>query len=176
MNFQEGAFWFLLVTISMLIGAIPKQRKYYKSLKKPKWFPRPVVFAVVWFILYALMATAAVLYQHDLSVDHWKSGETAFIVFWAISTMFSPVFFVMKDIPLSLLICLASFGTSIWVVVEFWKQTTLAGALFLPTTLWTFFASIMSFIIWRFNRSPSSSSTKKEGRFDSRKSSELILE
>jgi tryptophan-rich sensory protein len=152
MNFQEGAFWFLLVIVSMLVGALPrKQRSYYKSLKKPKWFPRPITFGVVWTILYALMATAAVIYQSDLPADHWRNGQTALVVFWIISTMFSPVFFMLKSLPLALLVTVSSFATGIWVDVEFFQRSTLAGALFVPTVAWTFFASILSVVIWYMN-------------------------
>lgn len=176
MNFQEGAFWYLLVGVSMLIGMIPKgQSKYYAKLKKPKWAPRPMVYGVVWTILYGLMATAALLYQRDLPADHWRAGETAFMVFWAISTTFSPIFFILKQLTLATIVCIASFGTGIWVTVEFFQRTYLAGSLFVPTVAWTGFASILSVVMWYQNKNISQKNDIEKPKKEKKKSKKATL-
>ncbi len=163
MYFTQGAFWYLLVLCSGLIGyTFSRNISLYKKTRRPRFAPKPIVFKIVWPILYILQATATLLYQRDGIADQWSVGLTLFIVYTAISTLFSPLFFTFKQIFLSWVVVVASFALSVYITVEYFLDSTIAGCLFLPTNIWLAFATlIMTSIFYFKDIAPSGKNLRK---------------
>ncbi len=152
MYFTEGAFWYLLVLCSGLIGYVfSTDTSFYKTVTKPDFSPKPQVFAIVWPILYVLQATSTLLYKRDGIEGDWSAGLTLFIVFTAVSTLFSPLFFKFRQVFLSWVVVVASFSLSVVVTVEYFLDSTTAGFLFIPTPIWLGFAVLLMSSIWYYD-------------------------
>jgi translocator protein len=150
MFWTEIAFWYESVALSALFGYIWIDRPFYDKLIKPNYTPSPRAISVIWIILFTLEATAAYLLQLHLK-GGWSVGLDFFLVFLKVITFFPPVFFGYKQILLSCVIMIGSTALSIITNYFFFAKFWLPGLLFLPTTLWVSYATVLQILIWRYN-------------------------
>jgi benzodiazapine receptor len=151
MNAQEYAFWYLLCFCSAMFGALfsnKGSRKFYYGLSRPALAPRPIVFMIVWTVLYTLQATAAALFQDKNNDGVWSLELTLFVIFLGVSSLYTIVFFRFHAIRLATIIVLGSLGLSVAVLCLYFDDYLLSGWLFLPTVVWLAFALYLSIAIW----------------------------
>ena len=118
------------------------QREYTLSAVKPPLSPPPVVFPIVWGILYALMGVgAARVYLSEKSSDRSR-GLNLFIAQLVVNFFWSLIFFNAKAYGFALVWLLL-----LWVLVfamtrAFSRTDTLAARLQVLYLLW------LSFALW----------------------------
>lgn len=158
-KFFKKVNWTYIITflVSLLLYLVPGfifkiDQDYYNSLKGPH-LP-PIVFIVVWTIIYILMSIFNAyyinLFKKDKSKDLWRLFIFVFINY-IFNILYIPFFFVLKDLFLSFVICLFIFVTIIFVGLEslvFNKKITL---LTIPYILWSAFASVLSILFYLQN-------------------------
>lgn len=124
---------------------------WYTSLKKSCLTPPPVVFKIVWSILY-LMMFISLFY-----VISTKSEETkAFCYLAFLSQLFlnfswSIVFFDFKNPKFAFYILILLILTLSATIILFYNFSHLAGFLLIPYLLWCCFALFLNFEILRLN-------------------------
>lgn len=129
-------------------GMLFKPGDWYSSLTKPWWTPPNWMFPVVWVILYVSMSVAAarVAVTPDGSV---------LLALWAtqiaFNTVWSGVFFGLRDIRASLFIMAALWLSVFVATAAFWQADVAAGALFSLYLAWVTVAFALNFSVWSRN-------------------------
>jgi len=143
-----------LVPAVLLLGFLSGQfagstadNPWFAALVKPAIYPPPVVFAVVWTVLYALMGLALALVCSAWGARLRLPAILAFALQLLLNLAWSPVFFAEHEITLALLILAALVVAVLLTIVLFWQVRRVAGLLLLPYLAWIVFASVLN---WQF--------------------------
>lgn len=143
MDFEKYILWYLVSFCAILFGSrFGNQRSFYKSLILPPFAPEPFVYAIVWTSLYLLNATGCCLLQNHNDGD-WSLELTLYLIFIGVSSLFTWVFFSLKNLIFSLLIMLASSALIILTTTLFFLSYDLAAWFILPTAIWVVFATYL---------------------------------
>lgn len=140
---------FLLYLLPWFISAIifPTDKLYYASLTKPFFAPPPIVFGIVWPILYLLIATS--IYKViNKSNNKYK---ITLIINYISNQLFSLFFFTLKNPALALIDTIIILISSIYLYRETKKINNNASILLFPYILWNTFASILISSIFIMN-------------------------
>jgi benzodiazapine receptor len=135
-----------------ILGSIatrPAIPTWYAQLIKPDWTPPSWVFGPVWTTLYILMALAAGLVWHRVG---WSGATGLFLIQLAVNASWSWLFFGMRRPDLGLAGILVLIVLVILTTISFWRVSAVAGWLLIPYLLWSSFAAVLNFEIWRLNR------------------------
>ena len=131
-----------------LTGSLFPPGKWYSDLHKPRWTPPNWIFPVAWPILYILMS-----YSGATLANLENSGSA--LALWAlqiaINTLWTPVFFGLKNIKVGLIIILLLLVSVLISTCIFWLHSSLAGVLFLPYLAWVAFAATLNVAVFRLN-------------------------
>ena len=116
---------------------------WYDSLTKPFLSPPNWLFAPVWIILYITIFVSLVLYI--ITPDKEKTfGYVAFGAQLILNLAWSPVFFVMQNIPLALVIVLLLDMAILLTILEFYSVSKISGIILIPYFLWSIFATYLT--------------------------------
>ncbi|MBR2386088.1 tryptophan-rich sensory protein [bacterium] len=116
---------------------------WYDSLTKPFLSPPNWLFVPVWIILYITIFVSLVLYI--ITPDKEKTfGYVAFGVQLILNLAWSPVFFVMQNIPLALVIVLLLDMAILLTILEFYSVSKISGIILIPYFLWSMFATYLT--------------------------------
>lgn len=124
---------------------------WYHSLNQPLLSPPDWIFAPVWIFLYITILISLILF---LRTGDLKNKLTP-LTFWGLQLFFnllwSPTFFINKNIKLALIIC----GLLVYFIYKtikcFYKYSKLSAYLLIPYLFWGLFAFYLNFEIWRLN-------------------------
>ena len=129
-------------------GMLFKPGAWYAGLAKPWWTPPNWAFPVVWLILYTSMSVAAarvaVSPEGPILIALWAT-QIAF------NTLWSGVFFGLRDIRAGLFIMAALWFSVLVATVAFWQADVIAGALFCLYLAWVTVAFALNFSVWSRN-------------------------
>ena len=124
---------------------------YINELVKPGVQPPPVVFKIVWPILYVLMFLSFYIFLRK-DVNGFKTvGFWLFIVQLALNCAWSPVFFYYRRIRLALFISILLTLSVGVMIICFYKVSKPAGLLNIPYFLWLIFADYLNYKICVLN-------------------------
>ncbi len=161
MRAKRGGFLSLIGSILLcqavgVLGAFATRsslRTWYPRLRKPSFQPPPAVFGPVWTALYTLMGIAAFLVRRQEPVDI-RAGRAlrAFRAQLILNGLWSFLFFGLRSPAAGLADIAALWAVLAVTVVRFFRVSRLAGLLLTPYLLWTSFAAVLNFSIWRLNR------------------------
>jgi len=152
-SLQQTIWWYLLTFLAAAIGGRGSSRSskfYTRFLKRPRWAPPSWLFPVAWTILYALQAQSSYFIQVSLG-GNWGFQLSVFLSFLIISTFWTFVFFKYKRLGASVIVIIVAFVLAVLTTIFYFQEDNLAGWLFLPTTIWVGFASLLNISIWRLN-------------------------
>jgi translocator protein len=126
---------------------------WYRTLRKPDFTPPNWVFGPVWTLLYALMGVAASLVAgSDADRRARWTAERIFALQLALNTAWSLIFFGRCS-PFAALIEIVFLWAAIIATIVLFARISIPAALLLvPYLLWTTFAALLNFSIWRLNR------------------------
>ena len=138
---------FLSYSIGFLIIAFfqtPEQMQWYNTLNQSPLEPPSIVFSIVWSILYLLMSLSAFIVWD-------KIHHFLFYAQYALQMIWSFTFFQAHLLwaGFAVLVLLCFVTTKIFI--QFRKKSPLSGYLFLPYTLWCFFAALLNLTVAFFN-------------------------
>lgn len=137
--------------IPLLVGALAgfltrDSMSVYGEVIKPPLSPPPILFPIVWGILYVLMGISAVLiYKKEGSVPliYWLQLLVNF--FWPI------IFFNMEAFLFAFIWIVLLLVLIVLMIIEFYRINKLAGLLQIPYLIWTAFATYLTFFIWLYS-------------------------
>lgn len=124
-------------------SAIPT---WYGSLVKPSFNPPSWVFGPVWTILYTLMGVSLYLV--------WKSKPAVKLFIWQLiaNSLWSIIFFGMKNIQLALIEIIVLLILVLATIKKFYKINKIAAYLLIPYFVWGGFATLLTYSIWILNK------------------------
>ncbi len=122
----------------------------FQDLQQSALTPPPLIFSLVWTVLYILMGvSAALVYLADprgLKEAHIYYGGTLLLNFlWPL------LFFALELRRAALIVLLVMIALAIGVVLRYRPWSVPASNLQLPYTLWLFFACYLNLVTYQLN-------------------------
>ena len=139
---------FLGILLPWFIGGIifRNNQIFYKSLNKPIFAPPGWLFAIIWPILYILIAIS--IYKvKDKNKDYLK----ALIINYFSNQIFSFFFFTIKSPFIAMIDTIIVLISSLYLYLESKKDNKLSANLLIPYILWNIFASILIISVYIMN-------------------------
>lgn len=124
---------------------------WYLEIRKPVWTPPSWVFPVVWTSLFVLMGVSAWRVWAVSGLAAGRVALTLFAVQLLLNFMWSVLFFGMRSpglAMLEILVLILAIGAT---TVAFSRHDLVAAGMMAPYLLWTSFAAVLNFSIWRMN-------------------------
>lgn len=147
--------WILLAeAVGALSGWLSRDgmKLFNTAVIQPPLTPPPVVFPIVWGILYALMGvSAARVYLAPPSPDRSR-GLKLFLLQLAFNFFWSLIFFNLQAFGFALLWLLLLWGLVMGMILVFQRVDPMAALLQIPYLLWLTFAVYLNTGVWCLNR------------------------
>lgn len=136
---------FLLILIPWFIGGIifKTDVPFYKYLNKPSFAPNPIIFAIVWPILYILISISIyIIYKNNNHKDISEYNKALLVNYFS-NQVFSFFFFTIKSPFLALIDTFIIFITSLFMYYESKKIDRKSYKFLIPYVIWNIFALIL---------------------------------
>ena len=143
--------WIALTFCASATGVFVKTGGWYAELAKPTWNPPSWVFGPVWTALYIMMAVAAWLVWREGGWKAQRGPLTLYLVQWALNALWTPLFFGLQRPGPAFAEILVLLIAIVMTVMAFWRVRRVAACLLVPYALWSSFATVLNFTIWRMN-------------------------
>lgn len=120
---------------------------YYQSLDRPWFAPPPIIFGIVWPILYALIAYSV--------YKTWSNSTSNYKIYLVINyianQLYTLFFFVLKNNFLSLVDTIIILISSLYLYLETKNLNKDKAKYLIPYIIWNIFALILVFTIFITN-------------------------
>ena len=121
---------------------------WYKQLNKSKLTPPPIVFSIVWTLLYiSIFASLLVYLKHQPQT----LGIVFFVIQLLLNLSWAPIFFRLKNIKLSLVVIILTWIFIVLTMIVFYKTSQWSTYLLIPYILWVSFAIYLNAYIFLNN-------------------------
>lgn len=144
------------LAVGYFIGMItkPSLMNWYPLIIKPSFAPADWMFEPAWNMLYIMMGIAAGLVWNriDFEKEAVKKALQFFAIQLALNTLWSYLFFGLKNPMLAGLEIILLWLMIYETYVQFAKINKISGYLFVPYLLWVSFEVILNGCIWWLNR------------------------
>jgi tryptophan-rich sensory protein len=126
---------------------------WYNTIEKPSFNPPNWIFAPVWTMLYICIAVAGgIIWDKIKTHPLAKKAMTFFIIQLILNTLWSFLFFGLKNPLIALLEIILLLLIIYETYMIFNKINKIAGYLFIPYLLWVSFAMLLNGSIWWLNK------------------------
>lgn len=149
-NHKPYIFW---IAISEAVGALSGflsrggMRYYSESVIQPPLSPPPIVFPIVWGVLYALMGVGAA----RISRTEDRKGLNLFIAQLVVNFFWSLIFFNLRAYGFALAWLCLLWALVAWMILQFNRTDPLAAWIQVPYLLWLTFAAYLNAGTWVLN-------------------------
>lgn len=131
------------------VGGRFRPGAWYAGLRKSALTPPPVVFPVVWSLLYAIMAIAVWWVWRQTGLGGAAAAIGLYLGQLLCNALWSWLFFGLKRPVWALLDIALLWVLLVATTVAFFLHSPFAGALLLPYLAWASFAAYLNgFIVW----------------------------
>ena len=148
-------FWLALAEgVGALSGFLSRRgtELYQTTIVQPPLSPPPLVFPIVWTILFALLGIGAA----RIFLAPANGSRTRALLLFLLQLFFnfcwSPIFFNLQAFGFALLWLAALWGLILWMILTFAKVDRPAALLQIPYLLWVTFAAYLNAGVWLLNR------------------------
>ena len=117
---------------------------WYNELTKPYLSPPSWVFTPVWIILYIMILSSLIIYLTNPTIFSKTKGYIFFAIQIILNLLWSPAFFVMKNIGLALAIIILMDITVFFTIKHFYRVSKFAAYLLIPYLIWILFATYLN--------------------------------
>lgn len=124
---------------------------WYQTLNKPLITPPAWMFTTVWTILYLLMTVSLLIYIKRQSVYSKKLPLTIFFLQLGLTFLWPYLFFSLKNLELSAVVCVALVILVLFVMQLFYKVSKASTYLLIPYFLWLCLAAYLNIELIRLN-------------------------
>ena len=154
-TWQSYLFWIALTeAVGALAGFLTREstRLYNTTIVKPPLSPPPVVFPIVWSILFALMGIgAARIFDAEPSADRTGARrlfwlQLVFNFFWSL------IFFNLQAFGFAFLWLVILWVLILLMILQWRKVDPLAAWLQVPYLLWVTFAGYLNLGVYLLNK------------------------
>ncbi len=139
------------ILISLGVGGLSSlftmgSAELYQSLNQPPLAPPPILFPIVWTILYILMGISAYLIFESQSFLK-KRALTLYGVQLLFNTLWSLFFFTLQWYWFAFFWLVILFILVLAMIISFYQINKTAALLQLPYLFWLLFAGYLNFMI-----------------------------
>lgn len=148
-------FWIALVEgVGALAGFLTREgtQIYIETVAKPPLTPPPLVFPIVWGILYALMGISAARVSLSPDSKERSSGLNLFITQLVFNFFWSLIFFNAQAFGFALLWLVCLWVLIVRMIFVFGKVDNLSAWLQIPYLVWVTFAAYLNLGVWFLNQ------------------------
>lgn len=145
----------VLVPAVLLLGMLSGQvagssegNPWFAALVKPSLYPSPIVFALVWIVLYILMGLALAMVASARGAEWRMAALAGFALQLVLNLAWSPLFFGGHQIMAALALLVVLDIAVIVTIVLFRMVRPLAALLLVPYLAWILFATLLN---WQFH-------------------------
>lgn len=128
-----------------------KGMQEYQLMQQPSLSPPPIVFAIVWPILYILMGVSSYLVYTSKTAGNKKTAYSLYALQLAVNFFWSIIFFNLKMYGFSTIWILLLIALVIGMIINFLKFSSAGGYLQIPYLLWLCFATYLNFMVYMLN-------------------------
>lgn len=136
------------LAIGTAIGLAGMPGAWYRGLAKPAFNPPDWIFGPVWSVLYILIGIAG---ARSWARGPGNTATRLWFVQIILNFAWNPVFFVLHQIGIALVIVLAMLVVILAFIGVTWRSDRLSALLFVPYAAWVAFASVLNATIWSLN-------------------------
>lgn len=154
-NWKVYGFWILLSELAgVLAGLISRggMQAYMTMVEKPALTPPPIVFPIVWTVLYALMGIGAARIYLSPESPERNRGLTVFITQLIVNFFWPLFFFNLQAFGFALIWLVILWLLVLYMILTFYKTDKLAALLQIPYLIWLTFAAYLNLGVWLLNR------------------------
>lgn len=154
-NWKTYVFWILLTeAVGGLSGWLTREgtKIFNETIIQPPLSPPPLVFPIVWGILYALMGISAARIYLSTKSPERSRGLNLYFAQLVVNFFWSLIFFNAQAFGFAFLWLLLLWGLVLWMILTFRKVDPIAAWLQIPYLLWLTFAAYLNFGVWYLNR------------------------
>lgn len=112
--------------------------QWYDSLKKSPLNPPPIVFQIVWPILYTLLILSAWMYKE------W----TLHVVLMVLNAVWVLAFFQLECVGASLVLIVINWLFLVYMIAVIRRTSPRAAGLLVPNLIWITFATYLNAYVW----------------------------
>lgn len=117
--------------------------EWYYNLTRPILSPPDWIFAPMWTFLYILIIIALILYSITPAKNK-KYGYIFFIIQILLNFSWSPIFFLMQNITLALIVIILLDIFVILTIRKFYSVSKISGIILVPYLIWILFATYLN--------------------------------
>lgn len=121
---------------------------WYLTLPKPFLMPPNWLFVPVWTILYVMMFVSFLIYTTTQNRSSKMSGYIYFLLQLLLNILWSPVFFVLKNVGLALIIIILLDIFVYLMIRKFYEVSKISTIALYPYFIWILFATYLN--LWIF--------------------------
>lgn len=122
----------------------------YERIQKPALAPPPVVFPIVWTVLFLLMGISAYL-VYVSQAENRQGALVLYAVSLIVNFLWPVLFFILQAYLLSFLWILLLWVLILLMILQFHKASPLAAYLQIPYLLWVTFAAYLNLMVFLLN-------------------------
>lgn len=143
-------FTFLVASLGGLIT--DRGMDWYMSISLPSWTPAGAIIGAVWTVLFILATIAALLVWNKYPRGRiFNQIIVVFLVNGFLNFFWSWLFFGVHQLFLAIVFAVV-LGISVLVIIYLAKnKLPVVIWLLTPYAVWVFFASYLTFSVWRLN-------------------------
>ena len=154
---KKAKIYIISIVIALAVGGLSafltrNNMDMFQSINQPPLTPPPIIFPIVWTILYILMGiSSAIVYMQRSEND--VSGALKIYAFQLIVNFFwSIIFFNMRAYLFAFVFLVILWLLIIAMIASFRKINSTAAYLQIPYLLWVTFAGYLNLMIYFLNR------------------------
>jgi tryptophan-rich sensory protein len=122
---------------------------WYQSLVKPVLQPPPIVFSIVWTMLYLLLAASLSLVS--ITPDAQKKTLALYIVTGVLNVLWTYTFFELHNPGGAFFVLIITIIAAIALFSDVYRYNRIASYLLIPYMVWLCFALYLNYEIAFFN-------------------------
>lgn len=144
---------FILILIPWFIGGFifKTDTYFYNSINKPFFAPSPIVFPIVWSILYLLIAISVYKVYNKNNIKDISSYNKSLLINYFSNQVFTYLFFTIKSPFIAFIDTLIVLISSLFLYNESKKIDKQSAYLLIPYIIWNIFATILIISIYFLN-------------------------
>lgn len=124
-----------------------------KDVLMPPLSPPPILFPIVWSILFILMGiSAAMIYNSNAPKSQKSSALLVYALSLAVNFSWNIIFFNSRAFGFAFVWLLLLFALIVITIVKYYSINKIAAYLQIPYVIWVAFAGYLTAGIWWLNR------------------------
>lgn len=124
---------------------------FYQTLNLPSFAPKPIVFSIVWPILYVLITLSIYFVITEEGIRQNKDYRNIIIINYILNQLYPLLFFKFHSLFLSFVCTTLLAISNLFFYYETKSINTKSAKLLLPYLFWSIFAFILSITIYFMN-------------------------